>query len=335
MKALKLSSLFVAGLVSSLLATADKAYAVTVNMNTKTVNDSLVQNLSCKNLSVDNIYRAIRADAFDANRNMPIQNWAFKSGMATIAGCWALSSTQRMVSYMARYNATGARSMQERIPVVLDMVRGARVVEAKTNTVDENRNRLSEVKLPYFSVFAVEEGNLRDSRNNYNGLWNKLMDGYDQNVGGYVVRRHFRDEIEANQANHFFRFGNIGMGMGSGKRSERKNAETVEQIIRNASGKRLTLINLRAGRTLQHIVMVKSFKRLSNNIIDFTVYDSNAPERDWSVFYNGRSGQFYAPDVVDRIGAIETKALGVFVVDEEERGKLESAMLAFYKALCK
>lgn len=338
MRALILFFLFVLGLVSSMVVASEKAYAQAKNV---IINDSLVLNLDCRKLSVDNIYRAIRPDAFHESRNMPIQNWPFRSGVATIAGCWALSSTQRMVSYLARYNTPDNRRMEQRVPRILDMIRRASLEEKRESGEDHTSNNNSQPfiarNLKYYSVFPVPEGSLYESRRDYqNGLWNGLLDGYTQEFNGKLVSRNFKAEIEANQASHFFRAGNIGMGLGSGSRSESKNRESVAQLTRNLDGKRLTLINLRAGRTAQHIVMVKSYKRLGQSTLEFKVYDSNDPGRDASVFYSTSSSQFYAPDIVRRfVLTNETKALGVYIVDEEERVQLEAAMLAHYKILCR
>lgn len=334
MRALILFFLFVLGLISSMVVASEKAYAQAKNI---IINDSLVLNLDCRKLSVDNIYRAIRPDAFHESRNMPVRNWPFRSGAVTIAGCWALSSTQRMVSYLARYNTPDNRRMNQRVPRILDMVRRASLEERMMNGEDRNGQPFIERNLKSYFVFPVPEGSLYESARNYQtGLWNGLMDGYEQELNGKRITRNFTNEIQANQADHFFRAGNIGMGLGSGNRSERKNRETVSQLTRNLDGKRLTLINLRAGRTAQHIVMVKSYKRLSQSIIEFKVYDSNDPGRDASVFYSASAGQFYAPDIVGRfVLTNETKALGVYIVDEEERVQLEAAMLAHYKVLCR
>ncbi|WP_374073837.1 hypothetical protein [Bdellovibrio bacteriovorus] len=339
MRALILFFLFVLGLISSMVVASEKAYAQARNI---IINDSLVLNLDCRKLSVDNIYRAIRPDAFHESRNMPIRNWPFRSGAVTIAGCWALSSTQRMVSYLARYNTPDNRRMEQRVPRILDMVRRASL-EERIDHSEDHTNRSNGTQpfisrnLKYYSVFPVPEGSLYESRRDFqNGLWNGLVEGYSQEFNGRSVLRNFQNEIEANQASHFFRAGNIGMGLGSGSRSESKNRETVAQLTRNLDGKRLTLINLRAGRTAQHIVMVKSYKRLGQSTIEFKVYDSNDPGRDASVFYSSSSAQFYAPDIVGRfVLTNETKALGVYIVDEEERVQLEAAMLAHYKVLCR
>ncbi|WP_063242675.1 hypothetical protein [Bdellovibrio bacteriovorus] len=335
MRALMLFFLFIVGLFSSLVVSAEQAFAQTKNISKSTqsrvINDSLVENLRCSTLSVDNIYKAIRADAFSEERNMPVTNWPFKSGLATIAGCWALSSTQRMVSYLARYNTVGAQAMSVRVPVILDMVRGNKLVE---NTRD-NSNAPYDTRPASYSTFAVE-GNTLKATNTYNGLWAEMRDGYDQWISGARVRRNFTDEIEANQANRFFRFGNLGMTFKSGERSVKANWATMAQLLKNLNGKRLTLMNLRVERTIQHVVMVKSYKKTKSNVYEFTVYDSNQPSRDVILYFDGTSGQFYSPSIVGGfVYQNASRPVGAFIVSEEERAPLEKAMLAHYKGQCR
>lgn len=339
MRALVLFLIFIVGLLSSIMVAAEKAYAQGAKQG-RVVNDSLVQNLSCQNLSVDSIYRAIRDDAFEQRRNMPIRNWSFRSGLVPLAGCWGLASTQRMVSYMARYNTSSSQRMEKRVPMLLDMVRRETLEENQGYNEYDHDNKTEPYyskKLKKFNVFAVEESNLNDSSySGDRGLWNRLMRGYTQELNGQKVIRNFKSDIEVNQANHFFRAGNIGMGMGNGVRSEEKNRETVEQLMRNLDGKRLTLINLRFNRTTQHVVMVKSYQRAAKDLIEFTVYDSNSPYRDQIVYFSTRVDHFYSPDVMGFFEGVEgSKALGVYIVDEEERESLEQAMLAFYRSMCR
>lgn len=304
--------------------------------NSKVINDSLVNNLSCQKLSVESIYSAIRDDAFDESRNMPIKNWGFQSGLASLAGCWALSSTQRMVAYLGRYYVQ-VKTPDAQVPEILDMVRGRRLVEADFTGREDVYNRpYDETRLKDYVVFPMEHGSLAESARVNSGLWSLLQTGYAQKFRYRTVTRKFRDEVEANQSRHFFRVRNLGMGLGSGVRSEKKNARTINEITNNLDRKRLTLINLRAGQLTQHIVMAKSYSHLNSNIIAIKVYDSNQPSRDQLVYYDIKRKHFYAPDIVGLIDrARASYAVGTFVVDEEEREPLEKALLAHYQQRCR
>ncbi len=61
-----LLSLFAVGLVASALLPTENAYALEARVQggVKYLSDSLVNNLSCRNLSADNVYLAIKGDAF-------------------------------------------------------------------------------------------------------------------------------------------------------------------------------------------------------------------------------------------------------------------------------
>ncbi len=88
-----------------------------------------------------------------------------------------------------------------------------------------------------------------------------------------AYRSNFMNSVEANQADHFFRMGNLGMGLGSGTRSVSTNRKTLEQLMRNLDRKRLTLLNLRGGRTVQHVVMAKSYQKSHDGSVSITVYE--------------------------------------------------------------
>ncbi|WII73781.1 hypothetical protein QJS83_07815 [Bdellovibrio sp. 22V] len=347
MRALKLSLLFVAGMATSFIATAEKAYGARVTqgrfISNKSIDDSLVRNLSCRNLHVGSIYAAIRPDAFDEKRNLPIVNWPFRSGVATIAGCWALSSTQRMVSYLARYNSHSPRSMDDRVASLLDMVRRASVVPKvgmyygdDSSNPRTNESTYMAVKLKKYQVFAVEQSNFYESAQSLNGLWNRLLIGYTQNFDdNQKVQRNFRLDIQANQADHFFRVSNVGMVFGGGERLDSRNRETIAQLMRNLDGRRLTLINLRAGRTTQHVVMAKSYQKMSNGMIAIRVYDSNYPYKDSYIYFDNLRADFTAPEVIGRFGIEGTRALGAYIVSEEEREDFEETLLTHYTGQCR
>lgn len=203
--------------------------------SSRSINDSLVQGLSCQNLSVDSIYRALRPDAFDPSRDMPLKNWPFRSGLTMIAGCWGLASSQRMIYYLARYNTSSQQSMPERVPQVLDMIRGEGVRYSSANNDPSGGPGFRGVPLKNYNVFAVEESTLSQSR-----LWQALTVGYVQSFPeGFTLKRNVRTDIEANQVHHFFRAENVGMGLGTSARSVRANRATLAHLQRNLEGRRL------------------------------------------------------------------------------------------------
>ncbi len=275
------------------------------------ISDSLVLQLNCRSLSVDAIYKAIREDAFHESRNMPIFNWSSMHGLFPLQQCWALSSSQRMFSYLARYNESNTRTDEDRKVLVLNLIRGS----AKAQ------------------VFEVEGSSIDQS----SGFWWHLREGYKKKTSFFTTdTQNFRKNIEASQSSHFFRSENVSMGAGSGPTSPRENKVTAQTLLKNLEGKRLTLVNLRLGRTSQHIVMLKSFLRQANGQIVFMAYDSNQPKKDQELLYDTRTGIFTAPEISRSILGEGTPSnpLGVFIVDEDERKPLEAAMLAHYKKAC-
>lgn len=347
MKAVIRASIFAGGFLAVMISTAELAMAakaapakkapVVKPATGRVINDSLVENLRCQNLNVDSIYRAIREDAFSEARNMDIENWGYSSGGFPLANCWALSSTQRMFSYLARYNQPNTMGRQARLEMVSNQVRRAiPSVQSQQGTSERGSRSTADERivnrdLKKFSVFPVEGPSLAGTYE----FWWELRAGYDMNLSRrYTVKRSFREDVQHNQTNHFFRMGNVGMGLGSGATSPKENYESLKTMMRNADGKRLTLVNLRMARTNQHVVMIKSYKKISTGDVVFTVYDSNQPLRDQELIYNVRSGTFTSHGIA-KYYSIPLRPMGLFIVDEEERQDFEVAMLNHYRSACK
>lgn len=336
MRAFFIFGLFLLSFFFSLFLSAEKAYAEAVHglASEKKINDSLVQNLSCQGLNVDSIYAAIREDAFDERYNLPIKNWDFNSGGATLANCWALASTQRMISYLARYNEPTAQSSLERTTHILNMVRRSSPETDFNNGHAASSKDLRERPYRDLAVFPVNADSLLEgSLFAEDRLWKDLASGFEQNVDFVTVKRNFVTDIQTNQTNRFFRFGNIPMALAAGSRSQAENQKTIRQLTANLASKRLTLINLRVSQFRQHVVMAKSYRVDTNGNIWIKVYDSNKWIVDNEVVYDISEQQFYASSIMAYTGA--AGALGVFLVSEDEREPLEAAMLNHYKDECK
>ncbi|MNK26227.1 hypothetical protein D3C87_445590 [compost metagenome] len=299
---MKLKFIFAAALLSSPLAQA------------KTVSDSLVQNLSCSKLSADSIYSSIREDAFSARRHLPFHNW--NTGM--IGNCWSLSRAQRLFIMLGREDNTSTE-----VTPVLNILRNA----IPWPEMDEGTSqmRLSHRPLKGYSVFKLDSiDNLNRSE-----FMKSLTKGIPE-AGSPNGNRGFVTEIEAFQAYRFNRAGNLSMGLGSYARSEKDNVATAALLKKNADKKRLTLINLRASQLFQHVVVVKDYKEQANGNLMFRVYDSNNPYSDGYFQYDKEAQQFYAPGIMR-----ESAALGAFIVDEDERAKIDAALVTYYKSQCK
>lgn len=302
----------------------------------KSISDSLVNNLSCNSLSVGAILARIRSDAFSARNHLPIKNWPFRSGKAQLAACWGMGSTQRKLLYLLRLNEKSAPAPDAKI--VLDMVRGARL---KTLFNEQGTGFLRDQPMKSYNVIPVAENNLREEydRNTGRSFLETLLRGIDDQVGSIDLHRDLRTEIERSQELHFFRFRNIGMGAGSGPHSPHKNHEILQKLLRNLRQNKLTLINLRLKRTIQHVVIAKSFIEDGRGNVVIQAYDSNQPDTDQPVYFAKQTGHFYSPRIMgpfvgDVTGTDYTHPLGLFIVDEKERAHIEASLLRHYQQRC-
>lgn len=296
----------------------------------RVISDSLVRNLNCSNLNVDSIYSSLGEDAFSEIRHNSIQNWGFSSGVGNLGVCWSLSATQRRTFYLARFNpdeTSLTSSAPERAFRFLNMVRGSTPVEVQGQS--------KEIPLPEtsYSVFSVQGENLQMD----DALWSAILKGNGLSYPD-VTARGFVADTQGDQVRRFFNPANVLMGMGNGARSAEENQNTYQQIIKNLDGRRLTLINLRAHRSAQHIAILKSYKKWDERWVEFQVYDSNYPQKNGQVFFDLRDNRFLAPFISNYLTGQQdgdTRALGVFIVDEDERVVLENAWLRHYADECR
>jgi hypothetical protein len=300
------------------------------------ISDSLVNNLSCNSLSVGGILRQIRREAFSSSNHMPLKNWGFRSGASNIAACWGMSSTQRKLFYLLRLNEKIAPRPDTK--AVLDIVRGATI---KAIPGEYDTSYLIDQNLKHYQVIPVSERNLREEYYKKTGtsFLEILFKGVDYRLDSLPIYRNLKTEIERSQERHFYRLENIGMGSGTGPLAPEKNKNTLRSLITNMRMNRLTLINLRLRIRVQHIVIAKSFTQDDKGNVWIQAYDSNHPEADQQIFYSNATGHFYAPKIMgsyvgDDLGTDYSHPLGVFIVDEPERARIEAALLRHYKKRC-
>ncbi len=91
--------------VAILLLSSTKAHAfgrkpVTTDP-TILLSDSLVKDLQCSTLTKDTVLATLQADAFSADKELPVRNWP---NAINIGHCWSLSHAQRIYYYLARLN---------------------------------------------------------------------------------------------------------------------------------------------------------------------------------------------------------------------------------------
>lgn len=290
--------------------------------------DSLVTDLSCDQLSVNEIYNKMRPEAFSSYYHLPVRNWGFSTGLYDIAACWSLAHAQRLSFYLARWEEPRAPVNPTTLFETLEMFRGS--------------SPYAHIGDPDIQDFPVVDHNVFSQAESTwsltSPLWLALKQGFTQSFpNDKTLYRNFKSEIEAYQNRRFHDFiKNIRYIIGDGTRTPEMNLSSRNQLIRNLEENKLTLLLLRPKRVSQHVVLAKRFMVLPEGDIEFQVYDSNAPGQDRSVTYKKATGQFYAPEIIHGLPDIEDPQapLGVFLVDEGDRSIYEKTLLTYYQRKC-
>lgn len=293
-----------------------------------TYSDSLVENLDCSKLNVNEIYTKMRPEAFTTSHHLPVKNWGFSVGLYDLAACWSLSHSQRLFFYLARWGETPEADTQKTAFEVLEMIRGS---SPYANADDPF---IKEWPLDELRVFKQFE----NSWNTSFALWPALNKGFRQDFpNGQQLQRNFRAEIEFYQNYRFHDFiRNFKYIVGDGSRSAEKNRETRAQVLRNLETHKLTLLLVRPKRVSQHIVLAKRFELKVNGEVDIYVYDSNFPTKDQVITFNPNTVEFYAPEIVRGLPEVDDPQapVGIFVVDEKDRNLIDKALIKYYKKMC-
>ncbi|WP_413557561.1 hypothetical protein [Bdellovibrio sp. HCB209] len=302
----------------------------------KKITDTVVKNLSCENLTVDSIYKSITPAAFHTYYHIPATNWKFTSGGLELGACWGLSSAQRRMFYLARFEEKEDLSKADLLRKTLDMFRGAELTEQQSG---RGGARMVSTPLNQLEVIRYSDQSLLHSwaREDVkpDGLFPLLNRGYKENLKGQTVWKTLKLDLQRSQQQHFFRGGNVAMITGESQaRNQVDNLLTMTKLEKNLKGNRLTLLNLRWGLTSQHVVVAKEVYDQGAYFIIF-VYDSNAPLITNIVHFDKKKKTFYAPGIgVNVVPDTPDREIGVFIVDEEERAPIEAAMLRYYRAEC-
>lgn len=305
----------------------------------KTITDSFVNKLSCQNLTVDSIYNSLQPTAYHTYYHLPIQNWGFNSGGPELGVCWGLSSAQRRMFMLARFEEKEELSRIDIRNKTLDILRG---FDYSPQQTANGRERMLSTPIRQWDVVKYSDNSMMRSwareDKEPNGLFPLINRGYSENIGGKQVWKTYKLDVERGQQQRFFRGSNLGMVVGSNDaRSPIDNMLTMSTLEKNLKGHRLTLMNLRWGTFDQHVVVAKNMLENDRYNIIF-VYDSNQPLTEGVIYFDKKTKTFHAPGVrvvlPKHVAGDEKKEMGVFLVDEEERAPLEEAMLRHYRAEC-
>lgn len=280
------------------------------------ISDDLVQDLTCDSVSEEVIHRSLNPEAFSNLRHIPVKNWGFSVGLYDIANCWSLSHAQRILFYFGQSQLQTDLAAQK---IALNMIRH---YVPKWSVA---QNRMTYEKNKTFQQVTWNQ-------NAFQNYWN----GFQEKVGKEAVLRNFKNDTETYQ-NHRFHslLKNAEFITGNRERSTKKNLETLALLKGNLSQNKLTLIVLRPALRAQHVVLLKNILTRPNGIIEFEAYDSNFPEKSQFVWFDPNTKHYYAPDIVAPLGVKNPeKPIGLFIVDEDDRGDMMKELVKAYQRKC-
>lgn len=273
----------------------------------RVVGDELVQNLRCDQVSADSIYKAIRPSAFSIARRITTENFKANS----IAHCWALARWQRIALLLGRQNS----SVNYDPAAIADLIRGGR---PHLNV----QNFAIQTPLQNYRVFRWPATQ---------GTVDKQLSQLEKDIrrAKSSTPRNYYEELESAQGSLFYRFSNVYFLLDS--QSVRERAETINKIARLAQQNRLPMVNLRYAKDDQHVVLVKSFKRVAKDKWEFITFDANAPRIEKKMLITHSDGHF---KINFRYGD-RTNNPDIYLVGEDERPYLDSALTHYYQNLCR
>lgn len=334
------------------------------------ITDSLVANLSCDQVTPENIYAHIRPDAFDLNKHLPIHNWSFKKGPYKLGVCWSLSHTQRIFYYLARWqdNEPEIYGNEEDVIHILNLIRGSQPVRGALAKVKEQR-------LKRFSTFSIDSFSLDAGifSQVFTGVWDELPFAYNlksllpeitplteltdfqseddrllssnfnpeefpqlANFPNFQLFRQFKTEIEKYQTWRFHQLKNSPLIKEPVPRPQVVNARTAQELVSFIDQRRLPLVDIKVNLNTQHIVLVKSYEKIGEEII-FHVYDSNYPQVENSIIFSSEQNQFRASSIIRKFRGVKNaeQFVSVYIIDNEDHQKIERALLEHYQQACK
>ncbi len=279
----------------------------------RAISDETVNNLSCSNLNKESLLASLNKDeVFSTLRHLPIANWSFSTGLYTLANCWSLSHGQRILFYLGKKEIP---STEKTTSTTLNMI----------------RRWLPDGKIEKkFSMTAWAPN-----------VFNDLMIGYEQqdnqpDSNQEFFKRNLKEDTEAYQTYRFHQLlKNIEYISKPRERTRNANRKSYVQLMENLNSNRLTETLIRPALKMQHVVLAKRAIIRPTGETDFFVYDSNFPNIENTFYYDPKTEQFYAPEIVGPLKVKNPeKAIGLFLVDEEDREKMLETMVKHYEEIC-
>lgn len=299
-------------MIEELRQNLDPTQLVNVNCNNSTpedenkylISDSLVENLSCKTLTFENVFEKRREDAFSVEKHWPMVNW----NASLLGQCWGLSLSQRRLFYLARFPTGGDKKNIEKGEIPKEKL--LKLIRREDPAEVFKMDNLTEEK----DIISIKED------------------------------PEYRNEIMIRQKKRFYRSENLSMLFSSRERDDDTNKETIKTIQKNIKNGRMPLVVLRATRTAQHAVLIKKCEPLEGlgpDVYSMTCYDSNSPGVEKKMLYY--QGQFYADDIMGiflpnerdpETGVRKPLSVGVFLKDDPEMDEIQQTAYNYYANLC-
>lgn len=305
------------------------------------ISDSLVKNLSCKNLNYDNVLLSLQDDAFSVDRQFPMSNWS--SG--ALGQCWGLAFSQRRLFYLSRF------SNKEELPALPDETRKKmlemfslkkpeEIIKIDSKILTDARTTTIAKSLAFVTDFyknnlskEIYEESLRE--NEFYAIYPTSFHYYSSELINKLHEKKdgkdFESVIESLQRSLFFRIGNTNLVAGEVVRSNSDNKKTMEELLKNTSRGRMPIVVVRSKITAQHAVLVKRIQKISDKELRLFCYDSNVPGREVVIDYNDES--FSTNAMVSN--NIVNDTVGLFIKDEEDMDYIQNTVYKYYKNLCK
>jgi hypothetical protein len=315
--------------------------------NIDSVSDSLVKNLSCKTLTLQNVFSSLQEDAFSLDKQLPLHNWS----KDYLGQCWGLALTQRRLFYLARFNKSSvmktlSKDIRNKILDSVNKEGDQTIIKIDHpnifdygNKIEEQREAKAErirkllLSTPENKILYGDKlEKLIRSKSFVSGSTLRLA-SYGPIIDDLIEEKDSRSlwqEIEKRQKKAFYRVSNAGMVLGDKGRSIAVNRQTFQNIQNGLKNGRMPLIVAKRTRVDQHVYLVKKIEKISENEFELLCYDSINPGVDIELGY--KDGKFY--DAYTLKDASEENHVGVFLKDEEEMDELQAIAYNYYKELC-
>lgn len=279
------------------------------------ITDSLVKNLSCEQLTQENVLNFIDRSKLTADLHIPFRNW----GANLIGQCWALSSAQRKLYYMQRLGVSGSQPPKKEFHYAIDVFRGFKRQNCSgdlagafgtSGNCTDGAVRLRVIEMP--------EEDFPSSR--------AYQSWFETNA------KPFKQAIEESQQSRFYNFGAIGLATASTVPTKSESQKTLRAIQKSLARGGMPMVVLRIATMTQHVVLIKEQIEEAGQI-KFRLYDSNYPYDDMVMMFNG--GYFYAPDSVGLFDATRAnRPIDIALVDESEMSDIRSSLFQYYRKKC-